>query len=195
MSPYPTYGSLLSVRWRVLALRSCNFELVIKFYAFVRQFAPPLPFLLAQAMVSIQVGKYLHWVFQCDGAWWWLPLSGLPWIPACPAPSPSSSIGDEFNWQLRIHVQDWPSNCVLQCKIKDCRFKPSHNENPVITNYLWFSPQLSISIHGQQEALTSSLRKILQEPVAGTTLVQYNWRFLCSDNLWRITWHWETWRM
>ena len=29
-------------------------------------------------------GKYLHWLGQGDSAWW-LPLLGLPWIPACSA--------------------------------------------------------------------------------------------------------------
>ena len=58
-------------------------------------------------LVSFWVGKYLHWFYQCDGTWW-LPLSGLTWIPArsaritrgstiSKAPSPSSSIGDGFN--------------------------------------------------------------------------------------------------
>ena len=30
-----------------------------------------------------QVGKYLHWSFLCDGAWWWLLFARLLWIPAC----------------------------------------------------------------------------------------------------------------
>ena len=46
-------------------------------------FAPSLSYLLL-VTVSIWGGKYLHWLCQCDGAWW-LPLLGLPWIPACSA--------------------------------------------------------------------------------------------------------------
>jgi len=67
-----------------------------------------LPPSLSLVTESIWVGKYLHWLCQCDSAWW-LPLSGLPWIPACSvrgsylgstiskAPFPTSSIGHEFN--------------------------------------------------------------------------------------------------
>ena len=92
--------------------RSCNFKIVIV------HLCGSLPLLFPPswlAMVSTQVGKYLHRVSQCDGAWWWLPLSGLPWIPACPAtcshfawhhhPLSSSSIGDEFN----VNLREWPS--------------------------------------------------------------------------------------
>ena len=62
--------------------RSCIFELVIVHLCGSLPFPFPPSWL---AVVSIQVGKYLHRVSQCDGAWWWLPLFGLPWIPACPA--------------------------------------------------------------------------------------------------------------
>ena len=28
----------------------------------------------------IWLGKYLNWSSQCESAWWWLLLSGLPWL-------------------------------------------------------------------------------------------------------------------
>ena len=62
--------------------RSCIFELVVVDLCGIL----PLPFPPSWlAVVSVQVVKYLHWVSMCDGAWWWLQLSGLPRIPACPA--------------------------------------------------------------------------------------------------------------
>ena len=90
---------------RTRSRRSCNFELQIV------HLCRSLPLPSCLALLSIEAGKYLHWVSRCDGACWWLPLSGLPWIPGHPArgshlawhhpltgaPLPSSSIGKEFN--------------------------------------------------------------------------------------------------
>lgn len=67
----------------------------------------PLPFPPSWlTLVSIEVGEYLHWVSQCDGTRWWLPLSGLLWIPARPAQ------GLHFTWyhylQLLYSIRHLP---------------------------------------------------------------------------------------
>ena len=74
-------------------------------FAFMGFFAMPFcshsPHPVRVTLVSIPL------IYQCDGVGW-LPVSGLPWTPASlvsithgsnltKAPSPSSSIGDEFN--------------------------------------------------------------------------------------------------
>ena len=55
----------------------------------------------------------LHWGSQCDGAWW-LPLTGLSWLPSWlafhQAPSPHLSIHDGFNYNLKGQVKDWLDN-------------------------------------------------------------------------------------
>ena len=58
----------------------------------------------------------LHWGSQCGGAWW-LPLTGLSWLPSWlafhRAPSPHLSIHDGFNYNLKGQVKDWLDNsCV-----------------------------------------------------------------------------------
>ena len=54
--------------WEVVQFRAPS-------HAFVQQFAPSLPSAPSWlALVSTEVGKYLHWVSQWKGAWWWLPL-------------------------------------------------------------------------------------------------------------------------
>ena len=61
-------------------------QFAFSFVALAVCFAAPTPPSLLWlgkylVLVSIWVGKYLHWFCQCYGAWW-LPVSGLPWIPA-----------------------------------------------------------------------------------------------------------------
>ena len=67
---------------------------------------PPLPPLWWLFWVS--VCAFFHRGSQCDGAWW-VPLTGLAWLPsrlACSpllfhqTPSPHLSIVDGFNWKI-----------------------------------------------------------------------------------------------
>jgi len=108
MCPYSTYGfsSSFIIMARTSSGSSYNFELQIV------HLSSSLPLPSCLPLVSIEAGKYLQWGAQCAGAWWWLPLSGLPWIPERPArgsyfawhhhplswaPLRSSSTGNKFN--------------------------------------------------------------------------------------------------
>ena len=75
---------------------------------------PSLP-LCGKHEVSIIVPLF----FQCDSAWW-LPLTGLSWLPhtfgscACrsnifPVTFPNSSIVDEFNKRINKHLKEGDS--------------------------------------------------------------------------------------
>ena len=64
---------------------------------------PPLWMLFLESICT-----FFHWIFQCGGAWW-VPLTGLSWLPsrlACSpllfhqAPSPHPSIFDGFRYRL-----------------------------------------------------------------------------------------------
>ena len=84
MYPYQTYRFSPSFKWPILALKGCAALSSTKscFCAVVCPSHLVSSFLV---MVKMEVGKYLLWVSQCDSAWWWLPLSRLPRIPAHPA--------------------------------------------------------------------------------------------------------------
>ena len=105
--------------------RLCNFELQIMHLCTSLSLSLPFPSLPSPpswlALVSTEVGKYLHWVSLWDGAWWWLsslgchgylhPAQGLlfTWHHhlLSRAPSSSSSIGDEFNYYLVYTINQY----------------------------------------------------------------------------------------
>lgn len=79
----------------ILALEGCAVLLSSK-SCFCAAFCPshfPSSLLV---LVSIEFGKYPHWVSQCDGALWWLLLFRSPWLPARP------TWGSHFAWHHHL---------------------------------------------------------------------------------------------
>ena len=74
----------------------------------------PVKVLLLPALPLLWVGlgKYLktfHWGSQCDGTWW-LPLTGLSWLPLCPLAAPSVYSGTfptPICWRWVLKKSSW----------------------------------------------------------------------------------------
>ena len=104
---------------------------VCLFCLFSLPFPPSLVDLVSIGLVSISTD--LVSVTEPGG---WLPLAELPWIPACSAqglwlkarcspwnlrplnqaPSPSSSVGDEFKFQLSVYLFQSNDNACIFIK-------------------------------------------------------------------------------
>ena len=96
----------------------CFRQQIVQLFLF---FPPPFPPSLVD-LVSIGLVSIFTDLVSVTVPGGWLPLTELPWMPVCPAqglwlkahcslrnhcplwqaPSPSSSIGDEFNWSVSL---------------------------------------------------------------------------------------------
>jgi len=99
-----------------VALRSTHSHVRLCCSTVLSDFAPCPPSLSGKYELIIMVPLFL----QCDSAWWLL-LTGLSWLPyafgycallSFQAPSPSSSIVDEFKYLL-IHDKSKKHNCLF----------------------------------------------------------------------------------